>query len=173
MLEQHQKSEADLLCELRKDQKIIHHSKSGGFLATSVEYMIIVSAGDESPPGVAVEHKLRDEDRVQAAIKTHGILPHNILDVRLPEGAEVDVKAISSLIRDSSSGELVSLCLDLPGRQRSKHYYLQEIEKFLSNCKQGGEWLSVQCASTSIHPKIILEYVHACRKPCASTLNAQ
>ena len=67
---------------------------------------------------------------------------HKIAGTRLPEGAAADLKVIGSLISGNPRIKLVSVNLDLPRRQRSKYYYLQEIEKFLRNCKHpGGEWL--------------------------------
>ena len=116
---------------------LLFHAKSGGFVARS-DCMFIASVGSEHPAGVKVEHKLSDMIRAQCTLKTHGRLPHTV--TRLPQGTEVDLIVVSSHMRHYPKWELVSLNLDLPGRERSRDYYLQEMEKFMKECKKtGGE----------------------------------
>ena len=111
--------------------------KFGGFVARS-DCMFIASVGSEHPAGVKVEHKPSDTIRAQRALKTHSRLPHTV--TRLPQGTEVDLIVVSSIMRRDPRKELVSLNLDLPGRERSRDYYLQEMEKLMKECeKPGGE----------------------------------
>ena len=100
--------------------------------------MFIASVGSEDPDCVKVEQKTSDMIRAQRALKTHGRLPHTV--TRLPQGTEVDLIVVSSLMQRDSRKELVSLNLDLPGRERSRGYYLQEMENLMKECKKpGGE----------------------------------
>ena len=100
--------------------------------------MFIASVGSEHPASVKVQHKPSDTIRAQRALKTHGRLPHTV--TRLPQGTEVDLIVVSSIMKRNPRTELVSLNLDLPGRERSRDYYLQEIEKIMRECdKPGGE----------------------------------
>ena len=116
---------------------LLFDTKLGGFLARS-DCMFIASVGSERPADVKVEQKTSDINRAQRALKIHGHLPHTV--TRLLQGTEVDLIVVSSLMRRDSRKELVSLNLDLPGRERSKDYYLQEMEKLIKECKKpGGE----------------------------------
>ena len=117
--------------------EFLFDTKYGGFLARS-DCMLIASVGSEHPASVKVEHKPNDMIRAQRALKTHGRLPHTV--TRLPQGTEVDLVIVSSVMMRDPRKELVSLNLDLPGRERSRDYYLQEMEKLMKECeKPGGE----------------------------------
>ena len=116
---------------------LLFDTEYGGFLARS-DCMFIASVGSEHPAGVKVEHKPSDTIRAQRALKTHIRLPHTV--TRLPQGTEVDLIVVSSIMRCHPRHELVSLNLDLPGREHSRDYYLQEMEKLMKECeKPGGE----------------------------------
>lgn len=45
---------------------------------------------------------------------------------------------VAGKIALSSMKELTSLALDIKGEERSKEYYLEEIEKFIGGCKYPG-----------------------------------
>ena len=59
----------------------------------------------------------------------------------LHEEAAADLMAKASLQLQSPSLDLVRLCLDVPGKQHSKEYYLKTIEEFLKHCQQPGGML--------------------------------
>ena len=100
--------------------------------------MFIASVGSEHPASVKVQYKPSDTIRAQRALKIRGRLPHTV--TRLPQGTEVDLIVVSNMMNQHPRLELVSLNLDLPGRERSRDYYLQEMEKIMRECdKPGGE----------------------------------
>ena len=158
-LELHQRRERELLLELQKKpegkpptpkkpkvqelpQEPHQFSAIQGTFVTSSDCMLIASVGTERSPGTKVACKLSDNDRAQRALKVHGRLPPT--PIKLPVGTEVDLVIVSRLIREHPRKKLVSLRLDIPGRERSRDYYLQEMEKFLKECeKPGGEILYV------------------------------
>ena len=123
--------------------------------------MFIASVGSEHQASVKVEHKPSDMIRAERALKTHSRLPHTV--TRLPQGTEVDLIVVSSLMMRDPLKELVSLNLDAPGREHSRDYYLQEMEKFMKECeKPGGEVVficSTLCNSTLLHCSYLVMYV--------------
>ena len=135
--------------ELQPYGDFVFDTKLGGFLARS-DCMFIASVGSEHPASVKVEHKPSDVIRAQHALKTYDRLPHTL--TRLPQGTEVDLIVASSVMMHDPLKELVSLNLDLPGRERSRDYYLQEMEKFMKKCgKPGGEMVFFCSNSTQLH----------------------
>ena len=113
---------------------IRYYMKRGGVGGNTGEVMILVSVGSEFPTGVQVQPRVRDPALAEKAIQTHGRLPPIVTG--LHEEAAADLMARASLELQDSSGDLVHLCLDVPGKQRSKEYYLNTIEEFLKRCQQ-------------------------------------
>ena len=114
---------------------IRYHMKLGSTGGNTGEVMVVVSVGSECPVGVSVQPRVRDPALAERAFQTHGHLPSTVTG--LHEEAAADLMAtISPDLQDSSPADLVRLCLDVPGKQRSKQYYLNTIEEFLKHCKQ-------------------------------------
>ena len=153
LLRQHEDKERELLWELKRmkgvegrkptpptgdhyveSRGIRYHMKRGEVNGNTVEVMILVSVGSEVPAGVQVQPRVRDPALAEKAIQTHGQLPPIVTG--LHEEAAADLMATASLRLQDSSGDLVHLCLDVPGKQRSKEYYLNTIEEFLKHCQQ-------------------------------------
>ena len=96
--------------------------------------MILVSVGSESPPGIKVQSRVKDPARAEKAIEIYGQLPLKVTG--LHEEAAADLMAAASLRLQSSTSDVVRLCLDVPEKQRSKQYYLKIMEKFIEQCQQ-------------------------------------
>ena len=113
---------------------LLFDTKYGGYLARS-DCMFIASVGSEHPAGTKVEYK---PSQSYQDIKIHSSLSHTVTG--LPHGTKVDLIIVSSLIMRNPRTDLVSINLDLPGTERSRDYYLQEMEKLMKECeKPGGE----------------------------------
>ena len=153
LLRQHEDKERELLRELKRmkgvegrkptpptgdhyveSRGIRYNMKRGGTGGNTMEVMILVSVGSEFPAGVQVQPRVRDPALAEKAIQTHGQLPPIVTG--LHEEAAADLMATASLELQQSNGDLVRLCLDVPGKQRSKKYYLNTIEEFLKHCQQ-------------------------------------
>ena len=113
---------------------IRYNIKYGAVGGNTGETMIMVSVGSEFPAGVQVQPRVRDPARAERATQIHGHLPPIV--VGLHEEAAADLMAIASLQLQTCSNDLVRLCLDVPGKQRSKEYYLKTIEEFIKHCQQ-------------------------------------
>ena len=118
---------------------IRYYMKNGGTGGNTGEVMVVVSVGSECPAGVSVQPRVRDPALAERAFQTHGRLPSTVTG--LHEEAAADLMAKVSLQLQDSSVDVVRLCLDVPGKQRSKQYYLNTIEEFLKHCKQPGGML--------------------------------
>ena len=118
---------------IRYDMK---HGSTGG---NACEVMVVVSVGSECPAGVSVQPRVRDRALAERAFQTHGHLPSTVTG--LHEEAAADLMATASLRLQDSTKDVMRLCLDVPGKQRSKQYYLNTIEEFLKHCKQPGGML--------------------------------
>ena len=116
---------------------IRYNMKLGAVGGNTGDELILVSVGSEFPAGVQVQPRVRNPALAKRAIKTYGHLPSIVTG--LHEEAAADFMARASLQLQVSNGELIRLCLDVPGKQRSKEYYLKTIEGFLKyHQHQGG-----------------------------------
>ena len=113
---------------------IRYHMKYGGTGDNTCEVLVVVSVGSECPAGVSVQPRVRDRALTERAFQTHGHLPSTVTG--LHEEAAADLMARANIELQDSTSDLVRLCLDVPGKQRSKQYYLNTIEEFLKHCKQ-------------------------------------
>ena len=93
-----------------------------------------MSVGSEFPAGVQVQPRVRDPAHAERATQIHGHLPPIVAG--LHEEAAADLMAAASLELQSITSDLVRLCLDVPGKQRSKEYYLKTIKEFIKHCQQ-------------------------------------
>ena len=108
--------------------------KLGYVHGNTSETVIVVSVGSEFPTGVQVQPRVKSPALAKRAIQTYGHLPPIVTG--LHEEAAADLMARASLRLQSPNADLVRLCLDVPGKQRSKEYYLKTIEEFLKHCQQ-------------------------------------
>ena len=113
---------------------IRYYMKYGCVGGNTGEVMVVVSVGSECPAGVSVQPRVRDRALAESAFQTHGRLPSTVTG--LHEEAAADLMARASIELQDSTSDVVRLCLDVPGKQRSKQYYLNTIEDFLKHCKQ-------------------------------------
>ena len=98
------------------------------------ETLILVSVGSEFPSGVQVQPRVRSPALAERAVQTYGHLPPIVTE--LHEEAAADLIAKASMELQAPDTDLVRLCLDAPGKQRSKEYYLKTIEEFFKHCQQ-------------------------------------
>ena len=110
-----------------------YYMKLGVAGGNTGEALILVSVGSEFPAGVQVQPRIRNPALTKMAIQTHGHLPPIVTG--LHEEAAADLMAMASLQLQSHNVDLVRLCLDVPGKQRSKEYYLKTIEECLKHCQ--------------------------------------
>ena len=113
---------------------IRYNMKLGGTGGNTCEEMVVVSVGSECPADVSVQPRVRDPALAERAFQTHRRLPSTVTG--LHEEAAADLMATASLRLQDSTNDVMQLCLDVPGKQRSKQYYLNTIEEFLKHCKQ-------------------------------------
>ena len=113
---------------------IRYHMKLGAVGGNTYESLILVSVGSEFPAGVQVQPRVRNPALAKRAVQTYGHLPPIVTG--LHEEAAADLMARASLELQSPDIDLVRLCLDVSGKQRSKEYYLQTVEEYLKHCQQ-------------------------------------
>ena len=111
-----------------------YNTKNGHVAGNTVESLILVSVGSEFPAGIQVQPRERSPALAEKAIQTYGHLPPIVTG--LHEEAAADLMTRASLQLQTPNTDLVRLCLDVPGKQRSKEYYLKTIEEFLKHCQQ-------------------------------------
>ena len=113
---------------------IRYNMKRGAVGGNTGETMVVVSVGSECPAGISVQPRVRDRALAEKAFQIHGRLPSTVTG--LHEEAAADLMAMASMYLQCPTVDVVRLCLDVPGKQRSKQYYLNTIEEFLKHCKQ-------------------------------------
>ena len=116
-----------------------YNMRQGEVRGNTYESLILGSVGSEFPAGVQLQPRERNPALAERAIQTYGHLPP--LVTGLHEEAAADLMARASLELQTPSADLAHLCLDVPGKQRSKEYYLKTIEEFLKHCQQPGGML--------------------------------
>ena len=123
--------------------EIRYNTKLGSMGGNTGEALILVSVGNEFPAGVRVQPRIRNPALAERAVQTYGHLPPIVTG--LHEEAAADLMARASLQLQTPSIDLVRLCLDVPGKQRSKEYYLTTIKEHFKHCQQpGGKFISLQ-----------------------------
>ena len=113
---------------------IRYDMRRGSVRGNMGETLILVSVGSEFPAGVQVQPRVRNPALAKRAIQTYGHLPPIVTG--LHEEAAADLMARASIKLQDHSSDVVRLCLDVPGIQRSKEYYLKTIEEYLKHCQQ-------------------------------------
>ena len=113
----------DRYVESRGIRGIRYDMKYDGANDSTGEVMILVS-------GTVLE----DPPLAEKTTHIHGQLPSIVTG--LHHEAAADLMAAASVRLQSSISDVVSLCLDVPGKQRSKQYHLETIESFFRGCEQ-------------------------------------
>ena len=111
-----------------------YNTKQGGISGNTYEAMILVSVGVKFPAGVTVTHRVRDPAMAERAVTKYGYLPPIVAGLHDEIAADIMARA-SQLLQDRSC-DLVRICLDTPGYQRPKEFYLRAIEEFFEHCQQ-------------------------------------
>ena len=117
--------------------------KLGTVGGNTAETLILVSVGSEFPADVQVQPRVRSPALAERAIQTYGHLPSIVTG--LHEEAAADLMARASMKLEDCSSDVIRLCLDVPGMQRLKEYYLKTIEEFLKHCQQPVGMLHLIC----------------------------
>ena len=121
-----------------------YSTKYGCIAGNTFEAMILVSVGDEFPDRVTVTPRVRDPAMAERAVAKYGHLPSIVAG--LHDEIAADVMARSSILLQDRQSDLVRLCLDTPGYQRPKEFYLRAIEEFFEHCQQpAGTCILYQC----------------------------
>ena len=115
-------------------RKVRYDMELGCVGGNTSETLILVSLGSEFPAGVQVQPRVKNPTLAKRAVQTYGHLPPIVTG--LHEEAAADLMARASQRLQVPNADLVRLCLDIPGKQRSKEYYLKSIEEFLEHCQQ-------------------------------------
>ena len=136
-----------------------YHMKYGAASGNPGEALILVSVGSEFPAGIRVQPRVKSPALAERAIQTHGHLPPIVTDLGLHEEAAADLMAAASFRLQSPNTDLVRLCLDVPGKQRSKEYYLKTIEEFFKHCQHPEGMLHLM--DRGVGPKFLCSFFPA------------
>ena len=137
---------------------IRYHMKYGCVGGNTGETMILVSVGSEFQSDIQVKRRVRDPAMAEKAINRYDRLPTT--PITLQEETAADLMARASQTMQTTSTDLVRLCLDVPGKQRSKQYYLQAIEEFFKNCQEPAGMLIIIClVYTSFPSPSLIKYI--------------
>ena len=115
---------------------ILYNLKWGAIGGNTIEKMILVSVGSEFPASIKVQPCVPDSALADMAVKTYGHLPPMATELALHKEVAADLIVTASVELRATNVDLVRLCLDVPGKRRSKQYYLNTIEKFLKHCQK-------------------------------------
>ena len=116
--------------------------KAGAISGNPIETVILVSVGSEFPASIKVQPRVPDQALTDRAVKMYGRLP---IVTGLHKEAAADLMAAVSFELQAPRVDLVRLCLDVPGKQRSKQYYLNTIAEFLKHCQKPVGKLDLAC----------------------------
>jgi len=122
---------------------IQYNLKFGCQSGSMSETIILVSVGSEFPADIKVQPRVPDSALADRAVEIYGHLPSIVTG--LHKEAAADLIATASVRLQAPNTDLVRLCLDVPGKQRSKQYYLNTIAEFLKHCQKPGGKLDSDC----------------------------
>ena len=145
--------ECELLLEIKKSTRTLdkkpkpivgeHHvevggmtynMKTGGLEGNTGRCMVLMSVGDEYPADVVVSQRIKNPSLAKKAKTLFGSLPSIVPGIH--EEAAADLIAAAKTIEKGSATSLDQLLLDVPLMQRSKQYYLKQIESHFHNCQE-------------------------------------
>ena len=122
---------------------IRYNLKLGAVGGNTSETMILVSVGSKFPANIKVQPRVPDSALADRAVEIYGHLPSIVTG--LHKEAAADLIATASVRLQAPNVDLVRLCLDVPGKQRSKQYYLNTIAEFLKHCQKSVGKLDSAC----------------------------
>ena len=111
-----------------------YNMKYGGLGGNTGRYMVLMSVGDEYPDDVVVSQRIKNPSLAKKAKTLFGSLSSTVPDIH--EEAAADLIAATKTIEKNSAASLDQLLLDVPLMQRSKQYYLNQIESLFQNCQK-------------------------------------
>ena len=111
-----------------------YNMQFGGLGGNTGRCMVLMSVGDEYPDDVVVSRRIKNPSLVKKAKALFGSLPSIVPGIC--EEAAADLIAAVKTIENNSAASLDQLLLDVPSLQRSKQYYLNQIESHFQNCQE-------------------------------------
>ena len=118
---------------------VTYNMKRGGLGGNTGRCMILMSVGEEYPADVVVSQRIKNPSLAKKAKTVFGSLPSIVPGIH--EEAAADLIATAKTIEKGSALLLDQLLLDVPSLQRSKQYYLNQIESHFQNCQEhNGSW---------------------------------
>ena len=111
-----------------------YNMQFGGLGGNTGRCMVLMSVGDEYPADVVVSQRIKNPSLAKKAKTVFGSLPSIVPGIH--EEAAADLIATAKTIENNSAASLDQLLLDVPSLQRSKQYYLNQIESHFHNCQK-------------------------------------
>ena len=111
-----------------------YNMKTGGLQGNTGRCVVLMSVGDEYPADVVVSQRIKNPSLAKKAKTLFGSLPSIVPSIH--EEAVADLIATAKTIEKGSTTSLDQLLLDVPSLQRSKQYYLNQIESHFQNCQE-------------------------------------
>ena len=111
-----------------------HDINTGGLGGNTGRQLVLMSVGDEYPADVVVSQRIKNPSLAKKAKTLFGSLPSIVPGIH--EEAAADLIAATKTIEKNSAASLDQLLLDIPSMQRSKQYYLKQIESHFQNCQE-------------------------------------
>ena len=111
-----------------------YNMKSGGLWGNTGRCMVLMSVGDEYQADVVVSQRIRNPSLAKKTKALFGSLPSIVPGIH--EEAAADLIAAAKTIEKNTAASLDRLLLDVPSMQRSKQYYLNQIESHFQNCQE-------------------------------------
>ena len=111
-----------------------YNMQLGGLGGNTGRCMILMSVGDEYPADVVVSQRIKNPSLAKKSKTMFGSLPSIVPGIH--EEAAADLIVIMKTIEKNTTASLDQLLLDVPSMQRSKQYYLNQIESHFHNCQE-------------------------------------
>ena len=111
-----------------------YNMKYGALRGNTIRYIILMSVGDEYPADVVVSQRIKNPSLAKKAKTLFGSLPPTVPGIH--DEAAADLIATTKTMDKHSTALLDQLLLDVPSMQRSKQYYLNQIESHFQNCQE-------------------------------------
>ena len=108
-----------------------YNMKYGALWGNTIRYIILMSVGDEYSADVVVCQRIKNPSLAKTIF---GSLPPTVPGIH--NEAAADLIATTKTMDKHSTALLDQLLLDVPSMQRSKQYYLNQIESHFQNCQE-------------------------------------
>ena len=114
--------------------RMTYNMQYGGLGGNTGRYMVLMSVGDEYAADVVVSQRIKNPSLAKKAKTLFGSLPSIVPGIH--EEVAADLIAAVKTMEKNSAGSLDQILLDVPLMQRSKQYYLNQIESHFQNCQE-------------------------------------